>query len=47
MSQRVTISSKPKPLGVSEGKPSVNSANKLDVVDPKQGDLGMGRLKVV
>ena len=29
-----------------EGKPSVNSTNKLHVIDPKPGDLSMCRLKV-
>ena len=28
-----------------EGKPSVNSAKKLYVFDPKPGDLSMDRLK--
>ena len=27
------------------GKPSVNSANELVAIDPKPGDLSMGRLK--
>ena len=29
-----------------EGKPSLNRANKLHEVDPKPGDLPMGRLKL-
>ena len=62
MSQRVIIACKPKPLGVSEGKPSLNRAWACEsmffkeilihkpqyaVIDPKRGDLGMGRLKAV
>ena len=47
MSQRVIIACKPKPLGVSEAKASLNRATKYAVIDPKRGDLGMGRLKVV
>ena len=30
---------------IAAGKPSVNSANKLSVYDPKPGDLSMDRLK--
>ena len=29
-----------------EGKPSLNRANKLRIVDPKPGDLSMARLKL-
>ena len=29
-----------------EGKPSLNRANELAVIDPKPGDLSMSRLKV-
>lgn len=29
-----------------EGKPSLNRAPKLHAVDPKPGDLSMGRLKL-
>ena len=38
--------SKPKPLGVSVAKASLNRANEFMALDPKPGDLGMGRLKV-
>ena len=46
MGQRVNLLSKLKPLGVGEAKASINSAFKFDVLDPKPGDLAMGRLKV-
>ena len=45
MSQRVIIACKPKSLDVSVGKPSLNRASQYAVIDPKRGDLGMGRLK--
>ena len=45
-SQRVTLCSKVKALSAEAvGKPSLNRANKLHGVDPKPGDLSMGRLK--
>ena len=46
MGQRLSLSSKLKPLGVGVAKASVNSANELDGLDPKLGDLAMVRLKV-
>ncbi len=45
MSQRVTVSSKVKPLGVAVAKASLNRANKLGAVDPKPSDLSMTRVK--
>ena len=38
--------SKLKPLGGGAGKPSLNRATELHVLDPKPSDLAMGRLKV-
>jgi len=46
MGQRVTVCSKLKPLGVGAAKASLNRAIELHAVDPKPGDLAMGRLKV-
>ena len=46
MGQRVSVSSKLKPLGVGGAKASLNRANKFDALDPKPGDLAMARLKV-
>ena len=46
MGQRVSLSSKLKPLGVGAAKASLNRATKFDVLDPKPGDLGMTRMKV-
>ncbi len=46
MGQRVSISSKVKPSGVAVAKASLNRAIKLDVLDPKPGDLTMSRLKL-
>ncbi|KGG79392.1 hypothetical protein Y919_12465 [Caloranaerobacter azorensis H53214] len=44
--QRVTICSEVKDLrSGAVGKPSLKWANKLHVVDPKPGDLPMGRVK--
>ena len=40
------MTSKPKPLGVSEAKASLNRAIKLVGSDPKPSDLGMSRMKV-
>ena len=40
------MSCKPKPLGVSVAKASLNRAIEYDALDPKPGDLDMGRLKV-
>ncbi len=46
MGQRLNVCSKLKPIGVGVGKPSLNRANKLQVLDPKPSDLAMDRLKV-
>ena len=46
MGQRVDFASKLKPLGVGAAKASLNRAIKLLGLDPKPGDLAMGRLKV-
>ena len=46
MGQRVSASSKLKPIGVGVAKASLNRANKFDALDPKPGDLAMARLKV-
>ena len=46
MGQRVSLSSKLKPLGVGAAKASLNRATEYDELDPKPGDLGMTRLKV-
>ena len=46
MGQRVSVCSKLKSIDVGVGKPSLNRAPKLRALDPKPGDLSMGRLKV-
>ena len=46
MGQRLSLCSKLKPLGVGVAKASVNSATEFVELDPKPGDLAMGRLKV-
>ena len=46
MGQRVSLLSKLKPLGVGVAKASLNRATKFNELDPKPGDLAMGRLKV-
>ena len=40
------MTSKLKPIGVGVAKASLNRAIKLPGLDPKPGDLAMGRLKV-
>jgi hypothetical protein len=45
MGQRVSLSSKLKPLGVGVAKASLNRAFKFDELDPKPSDLAMARLK--
>ena len=45
MGQRVSLHSKLKPVGVGVAKASLNRATKLWGLDPKPGDLAMGRLK--
>ena len=45
--RRVIVCSKVKLLSNgAEGKPSVKSTKQLHVIDPKPGDLSMGRLKL-
>ena len=46
MGQRLSVSSKLKPIGVGAAKASLNRATELDVLDPKPGDLVMSRLNV-
>ena len=46
MGQRLSVSSKLKPIGVGAAKASLNRATELDALDPKPGDLAMVRLKV-
>ena len=46
MGQRLSITSKLKPLGGGEAKASLNRALEFVVLDPKASDLDMGRLKV-
>ena len=46
MGQRLSVSSKLKPIGVGAAKASLNRAAEFDALDPKPGDLGMTRLKV-
>ena len=46
MGQRLNLTSKLKPIGVGVAKASLNRAHKLPGLDPKPGDLAMGRLKV-
>ena len=46
MGQRLSISSKLKPVGVGAAKASLNRANEFVGSDPKPSDLGMTRMKV-
>ena len=46
MGQRVSLGSELKPIGVGVAKASLNRAIELPGLDPKPGDLVMGRLKV-
>ena len=46
MGQRLSLTSKLKPVGVGVAKASLNRATEYDELDPKPGDLGMTRLKV-
>ena len=46
MGQRLSLSSKLKPVGVGVAKASLNRANKFDGLDPNPSDLAMTRLKV-
>ena len=45
MGQRVSLCSKLKPIGVGVAKASLKWALELQGLDPKPGDLAMGRLK--
>ena len=46
MGQRLKVACKLKPIGVGVAKASLNRATELPGLDPKPGDLAMGRLKV-
>ena len=46
MGQRLSLTSELKPIGGGAAKASLNRANELPGLDPKPGDLAMGRLKV-
>ena len=46
MGQRVNLCSELKPIGVGAAKASLNRATEFEGLDPKPGDLAMGRLKV-
>ena len=46
MGQRLSLTSKLKPLGVGAAKESLNRATELVGLDPKPSDLAMSRLKV-
>ena len=46
MGQRLSLTSKLKPLGVGAGKPSLKRAIEFVGLDPKPGDLAMSRMKV-
>ncbi len=46
MGQRLSLTSKLKPLGVGAAKASLNRAIEFVGLDPKPSDLGMCRLKV-
>ncbi len=46
MGQRLSLSSKLKPVGVGVAKASLNRAPEFDGLDPKPSDLAMARLKV-
>ena len=46
MGQRLNLASKLKPIGVGAAKASLNRALEYVGLDPKPGDLAMGRLKI-
>jgi hypothetical protein len=46
MGQRVSLTSKLKPIGVGVAKASLKRATEFVGLDPKPGDLAMSRLKV-
>ena len=46
MGQRLKVTSKLKPIGEGAAKASLNRATEFVGLDPKPGDLVMGRLKV-
>ena len=45
MGQRLSLTSKLKPIGVGAGKPSLKRANEFVGLDPKPSDLAMSRMK--
>jgi hypothetical protein len=47
MGQRLNLTSELKPIGVGVAKASLNRAIQFVGLDPKPGDLAMGRLKVL
>lgn len=47
MGQRVSVACKLKPIGVGTAKASLKRASEYAALDPKPGDLAMGRLKVM
>ena len=46
MGQRLSLTSKLKPIGVGAAKASLNRANEFVGSDPKPSDLGMTRMKI-
>ena len=46
MGQRLSVTSKLKPIGEGAAKASLNRASKFVGLDPKPSDLAMTRLKV-
>ena len=46
MGQRLSLGSELKPVGGGAAKASLKRAKELPGLDPKPGDLAMGRLKV-
>ncbi len=46
MGQRLSVTSKLKPIGGGAAKASLNRATELVALDPKPSDLAMARLKV-
>ena len=46
MGQRLSVTSKLKPVGVGAAKASLKRAHEFDGSDPKPDDLGMSRMKV-
>ena len=46
MGQRLSVTCELKPIGVGVAKASLKWATEFVALDPKPGDLAMGRLKV-